>query len=494
MRVYNSLSAVAFLVLLACLMSVNIQAQSASEVEITAQSFQPNVLTVPVGTTVVWINDDTADHTVTSDDDAFHSGYIAPGGRFSHLFDSPGRYSYHCNIHPFARGIIQVTSDLSAAYAAATTSKTYRSAAPQGAIQSTAAQYSDYYRMISGSTPSAHITKPQRYNIQNGAPDSLYFRDQEQAVPYSQYQAHAGYIGNSIWIQGASNWIQYAAVPKRAFLSLMSISPREGDGYLYETSPSGKVTKNYYHFFPYSQIGFYADEVGQYTLGFSMNGQMSNSIVIDVSDYNPSSYQQQNYQQGYQQSVSNEPAYQQAGYNQPEYQQSENQQASYQHMQQIELTKEAYSPEYSSFWETSAVKKDSNGRLTLDGIEGIDYDLQASSSNVLTRGLLYNGVSYILIANPGDASYTITVNPQVGSWNMQSLQVKYGNLMAAKAGNLLQITVPAFQSGLIILQPQKQRYSISVGPKPAYSFHAGPKPAYSFHAGPKLPYSFRIGY
>lgn len=495
MRTCNSFSAVALLVLLACLMSVNIQAQSASEVEINDDSFQPDMLTVPVGTTVTWTNDGTTYHTVTSDDGTFHSGYITVGGRFSYLFDRPGVYRYKCNDRPFVRGVIRVTQEPSAV--SATTSNNYQSTistdATTDATQNTALQYSSYYQMVSEPAPSTHLTTPQNYDIRNREPDSLYFRDQDQAVPYSQYQSHADLIGNSLWIQGTTSWAQYAAVPKGAFLSLIAISPKEGNGYLYERSPDGQVTKKNCYFSHYSQIGFYADTVGQYTLSFSIDDQISNSIVIDVVEYSPSAYQQSSYpQQSYRQSDNQQTDYQDSSYNQPSYDKSDNQQMSNQPV--LAHTENVPPAEYSSFWDTSAVKIDGDDRLTIDGIEGTDYDLLASNTDVLTRGLLYNGASYILVANPSDTPGTVLVYPWSGSWNIQNLQVKYGSLMVSKAGNRLQIIAPAHQSGLIIIPQQQKRYSFTVGPKPAYSVHAGQKPAYSFKAGPKPPYSFRIGY
>jgi len=159
---------------------------------------------------------------------------------------------------------------------------------------------------------------------------------------------------------------------------------------------------------------------------------------------------------------------------------------------------------YCSLWETSIVKVDVNGRLTVDGLSGVDYDLQSSNSDVLTRGLFYNGIAYILVANPYKMPKKVIVNPQQSNWYIQNVQVKYGTLMVSKVANLLHITVPGCQSALIIITPQRKRYSFttgtkptysfSSGPKPTYSFSAGPKPDYSFQAGPKPSYSFRIGY
>ena len=171
----------------------------------------------------------------------------------------------------------------------------------------------------------------------------------------------------------------------------------------------------------------------------------------------------------------------------------------------VPSTKYNYQEErYRTLWKTSVVKVDAYGHLTIDGLSGVDYDIQSSNNDVLTRGLLYDGIAYILVANPYDMPKKVIVNPQKSNWYIQNVQVKYGTLMLSKVGNLLHITVPGCQSALIIIAPQKKRYSFTTGPKPAYSsiagpksaysFRAGPKPAYSFCAGPKPSYSFRIGY
>jgi hypothetical protein len=84
--------------------------------------------------------------------------------------------------------------------------------------------------------------------------------------------------------------------------------------------------------------------------------------------------------------------------------------------------------------------------------EGISYNLQASNTDVQTRGLFHNGVSYISVSNPHSVQKMVVVNPQVRDWSIESIQVS-GNLEVEKVWNLLQIKVPAFQSGLIIVRP-----------------------------------------
>ena len=57
-------------------------------VDIKGFSFQPNSMTVQDGTTVTWVNHDSVDHTITSDDGKFDSGNIMSGGQFNFAFST----------------------------------------------------------------------------------------------------------------------------------------------------------------------------------------------------------------------------------------------------------------------------------------------------------------------------------------------------------------------------------------------------------------------
>jgi plastocyanin len=73
-------------------------------------TFTPDVLTVPVGTEVVWMNQDDTPHTVTSDDKTtFASSLLDTADTFSHRFDEAGTFSYFCSVHPFmtAKVVVQ---------------------------------------------------------------------------------------------------------------------------------------------------------------------------------------------------------------------------------------------------------------------------------------------------------------------------------------------------------------------------------------------------
>jgi len=75
-------------------------------------TFSPNNLSVKVGDTVTWTNDEAVGHDVTADDGSFKSG--APGGlmqgdTFEHAFEKAGSFAYNCTVHPNMTGTIEVT-------------------------------------------------------------------------------------------------------------------------------------------------------------------------------------------------------------------------------------------------------------------------------------------------------------------------------------------------------------------------------------------------
>ena len=333
----------------------------ANTVNIKSFSFQPATLNVPAGTTVTWHNQDNVQHTVTSDvQDLFDSGTIATGKKFTYTFQAPGRYSYHCSIHPGMKGTIIVagtgqqatqsilpgkllsssgiqginpgsvqensgnggspswsekplsgqTTPVNAGTEGALQSKSQAltldtldmplgQSRGQSSMQSKAVastlpskqkeiqQFSQYYRSTSG-VPADQLTAPTKIDLQGMEPAMIYFGSSQKAVPYTQYQTYALTTGaNSLWIQGASSWTQYAMVPQGSMLNMITMSPTGGSGYLYEVYPDGTLDKNGYYFYPYNQIGFYADQVGEHQLFFNIDGQPSNVIVIDVIAYQP---------------------------------------------------------------------------------------------------------------------------------------------------------------------------------------------------------------
>ena len=76
--------------------------------------FDPEVIHVPVGTTVVWENTDSVVHTVTSGNPqggangSFDSDMIAAGDSFKFAFNAPGKEDYFCMVHPWMIGSVEI--------------------------------------------------------------------------------------------------------------------------------------------------------------------------------------------------------------------------------------------------------------------------------------------------------------------------------------------------------------------------------------------------
>ena len=86
----------------------------ASSIAIKNFEFQPARLSVQVGTTVTWTNEEDSLHTVTAgapDDRSglFDSGEFDTGKTFEFTFPDTGTYTYFCDRHEFMRGEVVVT-------------------------------------------------------------------------------------------------------------------------------------------------------------------------------------------------------------------------------------------------------------------------------------------------------------------------------------------------------------------------------------------------
>ena len=85
------------------------------------QNFEPKETTANLGETnkVVWTNEDTTAHTVTTDtgyidptsgefDSMATIGLLLPQQKFEFVFTEPGEYAYHCEPHPWMTGKVTV--------------------------------------------------------------------------------------------------------------------------------------------------------------------------------------------------------------------------------------------------------------------------------------------------------------------------------------------------------------------------------------------------
>ena len=82
------------------------------DITLTGSSFEPDLLSIEVGDTVVWHNDSGLEHTTTSDDGFWDSDTLEPGDTFSYTFTDMGphvsqdgggvtfgEFDFYCQFH-----------------------------------------------------------------------------------------------------------------------------------------------------------------------------------------------------------------------------------------------------------------------------------------------------------------------------------------------------------------------------------------------------------
>jgi YVTN family beta-propeller protein len=72
-----------------------------------SEFYVPKNISVNLGETITWTNQDDTEHTVTSKTRGiFDSGVFGPGQSFSHQFTDDGTYDYFCALHPYMVGTV----------------------------------------------------------------------------------------------------------------------------------------------------------------------------------------------------------------------------------------------------------------------------------------------------------------------------------------------------------------------------------------------------
>ena len=90
--------------------------------------YNPPVISITIGDSVTWYNDDREGHTVTSGegsgrfgwmsdnfgtpDSYFDSDRFMPGDSWSFTFEESGTFSYFCTIHPWMEGVVIVETEI----------------------------------------------------------------------------------------------------------------------------------------------------------------------------------------------------------------------------------------------------------------------------------------------------------------------------------------------------------------------------------------------
>lgn len=78
-------------------------------IEISNFAFSLSTLTIKRGDIVVWTNQDSTSHTITSDSGSeLGSSPLSNGQAYSHTFNTIGTFDYHCSIHPSMKAKIIV--------------------------------------------------------------------------------------------------------------------------------------------------------------------------------------------------------------------------------------------------------------------------------------------------------------------------------------------------------------------------------------------------
>jgi plastocyanin len=80
-----------------------------AQVSMEGIAFNPAEVSVPVGGTVTWTNNDDVGHDVTGDDfSSGDPGGMSSGDTFEQTFDEAGTFDYVCTVHPGMEGTVQV--------------------------------------------------------------------------------------------------------------------------------------------------------------------------------------------------------------------------------------------------------------------------------------------------------------------------------------------------------------------------------------------------
>lgn len=88
--------------------SMEMDSGGGAQVSILFGSVTPARVDAVAGDTVTWMNDSVRDHTVTADDGSYDSGTMRASEHFARMFNAPGTYTYHCRLHAYIRGEIDV--------------------------------------------------------------------------------------------------------------------------------------------------------------------------------------------------------------------------------------------------------------------------------------------------------------------------------------------------------------------------------------------------
>lgn len=138
-----------------------------ASVTVDESSYTPAQLHITAGTTVVWSYGGSNSHSVTADDGSFDSsptcgqliGGQCMGTSFSHQFNSPGVFSYHCKIVSGMTGSIVVNQTSPSTSASTSLSSTTTTSTTTPTSETSTSLSSDQPTITQAALPSLPSTR-----------------------------------------------------------------------------------------------------------------------------------------------------------------------------------------------------------------------------------------------------------------------------------------------------------------------------------------------
>jgi plastocyanin len=107
--IHDSLRAFAAGAAVCCVVCAAVALPGETRLTIDNFTFKPDTITVPVGTTITWENDDDIPHSIVETTGKFHSQALDTEDKFSFTFATAGTFEYFCGLHPHMKGKVVVS-------------------------------------------------------------------------------------------------------------------------------------------------------------------------------------------------------------------------------------------------------------------------------------------------------------------------------------------------------------------------------------------------
>ncbi len=156
-------------------------------VKISNFRYNPNALSVFVGTTINWTNYDSVQHTVTSTEGHFDSGPLNQGETFSHKFDKLGTFGYFDALNPYMNGSVtveyNVSSNILSSQSSSQTTVTNESAGLKPTVPNTTAKSPQ--KIVIGLIAKNIAYNTSTITVPAGANVTVNFDNQDSGVPHN---------------------------------------------------------------------------------------------------------------------------------------------------------------------------------------------------------------------------------------------------------------------------------------------------------------------